>query len=124
MEAAGKPYAYQASRSLGFAVHLRLTPELRQALCAAQAKGEPISFRLGEKNQKEVRGRPPNSATKRRGREAGSYGLPQTALSCVCSVSICSAHALYARAICSSGMIVVHSGPRDCSELTHSSAGT
>ncbi|PNH08641.1 hypothetical protein TSOC_004791 [Tetrabaena socialis] len=47
-------YCYQNSQPLGFAVQLRLTPELKQALINAQASGEAVSLRFREEPLREA----------------------------------------------------------------------
>ncbi len=49
------PYCFQAGNPLGFAVQLRLTPDLKQALVNARAAGEPVSLRFREEPTREVR---------------------------------------------------------------------
>ncbi|KXZ53992.1 hypothetical protein GPECTOR_5g104 [Gonium pectorale] len=45
---------FQARNPLPFAVQLRLTPELKQALINARAVGEPVSLRFREEPQREA----------------------------------------------------------------------
>ncbi|GIL48784.1 hypothetical protein Vafri_5224 [Volvox africanus] len=47
-------YCYQNGNPLGFAVQLRLTPELKQALISARASGEPFSLRFRDEPHREA----------------------------------------------------------------------
>ncbi|GIL69412.1 hypothetical protein Vretimale_13503 [Volvox reticuliferus] len=47
-------YCYQNGHPLGFAVQLRLTPELKQALISARASGEPFSLRFRDEPHREA----------------------------------------------------------------------
>lgn len=52
--ASSRPFCFQTHSPLGFAVQLKLTPELKQALIEAQANGKPLALRFREEPHKEV----------------------------------------------------------------------